>query len=327
MQVSVIICTWNRAKSLAAVLTSLEASTTPEGLEWEVLLVDNNSRDDTRAVCESFVKRNGSRFRYLFEGQQGKSNALNAGIRQAHGDIIALTDDDVSIHPDWVAQIYDAFQKFECAGVGGRIVPVWTCQQPSWIDLDGPFHHIAFGGIVRFEKGDAPIPLSSTATGANMAFRRSIVEKYGPFRTDLSGNHADSRRLGDLLGGEDTEYCRRLMLGGERLMYVPAAIVYHPVEQHRTTRKYLQSFAFHYGRWMVRVDGMPEGMKTYFGFPRYLFPITLKFLLKWMLSIGVKRRFFYRLELFQTFGQLAEGKRCLKSRQVQGMNQGAQPAK
>jgi GT2 family glycosyltransferase len=286
--------------------------------------VDNNSTDQTRAVVESFSVRRPDRFRYIFEGRQGKSNALNAGIQNARGEILALTDDDVTVHPDWVAQIWEAFQEFDCSGVGGRIVPVWSCPQPAWIDFDGPFRHVAFGGIVRFEKGDTPVQLTGTATGANMAFKRSVVEKHGLFRSDLSGNHADRRRLGDLLGGEDTEYCQRVLNAGEKLYYAPKAIVYHPVEEHRLQKKYLQSFAFSYGRYIMRLGGLPQYTKCYFGVPRYLFPVALKFVGKWISSFEIKRRFFYKLEFYETLGRMAEGKRLIRNvpsrRTMEGLN-------
>jgi glycosyltransferase involved in cell wall biosynthesis len=319
MDLTVIICTWNRAKSLDLVLKSLDASVVRQGLEWEVLVVDNNSKDDTRAVCESFIAKNPRRFRYFFHGTQGKTNALNAGIREARSEILALTDDDLTVDPHWVAEMYDAFQKYDCAAVGGKIVPVWNCKKPSWIAFDGPYRHPAYGGIVNFDKGDMPCQLTATAIGANMGLRKSIFEKYGPYRTDLN-------RINDLLGGEDTEYCRRLMHAGERLMYAPKAVVYHPVEECRTTRKYFRSFAFHYGRWSIRIDGVPEGAKCYFGFPRYLFPIALKFFGKWMISFGRQRRSFYKLELFQTFGKMVESKRWLRNHQVQQPLQGLHPA-
>lgn len=315
MDVTVIICTWNRSKSLAKVLASLEASVVPPQIQWEVLVVDNNSKDHTHDVCETFIARNPGRFRYLFAAQQGKSNALNAGIQNAAGEILAFTDDDVTVDEHWVAEIYDAFQKHDCAAVAGRIIAQWNCKQPAWIDLDGPFRHVAFGAIVRFEKGDAPCLLKETAAGANMALKRTVVDKYGLFRADLSGNHADRRRLGELLGGEDTEYCRRLLNAGERLMYAPQAKVSHPVEEHRLEKGYLQRFAFYYGRYATRMGGIPEIVKCYFGIPRYLFPVALKNFAKWATSFRVKRRFFYRLELFHNFGEMIEGKRLVKMRQ------------
>jgi glycosyltransferase involved in cell wall biosynthesis len=320
MDLTVIICTWNRSKSLNTVLTSLESCIVPDSVEWEILVVDNNSTDDTRAVCDSFIRKNAQRFRYLFEGKQGKTNALNAGIQQASGEILALTDDDLTVDRHWVAQTYEAFQKYDCAAVGGKIIPVWTCKKPAWMDLEGPFRHPAFGGIVNFDEGDSPHVLTATVAGANMALRKSIVQKYGPYRSDLN-------RINDLLGGEDTEYCRRLMSAGERLMYVPTAVVYHPVEEFRTTRKYTQSFGFHYGRWSIRVAGVPPGSKCYSGIPRYLFPIALKYLAKWMATFGAKQRFFYKLELCHTLGQMAESRRWLRSQKTTHPVQTLNPAK
>ncbi len=320
MDLTVIICTWNRAKSLAVVLKTLEASVVPEGLEWEVLVVDNNSKDDTRAVCESFVARNPRRFRYLFHGVQGKTNALNAGVQEARSEILALTDDDLTVDPHWVAEVYDAFQKYDCAAVAGKIVPVWNCKKPSWITFDGPYRHPAYGGIVNFDKGDSPLKLTATAVGANMGLRKSIFDKYGPYRTDLN-------RINDLLAGEDTEYCRRIMHAGECLMYAPNAVVYHPVEEYRTTRKYFRSMAFHYGRWSIRVEGVPDGAKCYFGVPRYLFPIALQFFGEWMFSLEGQRRSFYKLELFQAFGKMAESRKWLKNRELERPVQGFHPAK
>jgi glycosyltransferase involved in cell wall biosynthesis len=320
MDVSVIICTWNRSKMLAVALTSLEACIVPPAVEWEVLVVDNNSTDDTRSICESFVEKKPGRFRYLFEAKQGKTFALNAGIQHARGEILALTDDDVTVDPLWVAQVYEMFQRYDCAAVGGRIIPVWKCEKPSWIEFDGPFRHPAYGGIVNFDKGDAPCLLTATAVGANMGLRRTIFEKYGAYRTDLNSTK-------DLLRGEDTEYCLRLLHAEERLMYAPQAIVYHPVEEYRTKRSYIQSMAFHYGRWTVRIDGVPESTKCYFGVPRYLFPIAAKFLGKWLAAFRVKRRFFWKLEFFQTLGQMIESKRWLRNRQPQRSLGGVDPAK
>src|SRR5258708_39989549 len=212
MDLMVIICRWNRAKSLDVVLKNVEASVVPEGLEWEVLVVDNNSKDDTRAVCESFVARNPRRFRYLFHGVQGKTNALNAGVQEARSEILALTDDDLTVDPHWVAEVYDAFQKYDWAAVAGKIVPVWNCKKPSWITFDRRYRHPAYGGIVNFDKGDSPVKLTATAIGANMGLRKSIFENYGPYP-------AGPNRVNDLLGGEDNEDCRRDLHTGETPMY------------------------------------------------------------------------------------------------------------
>jgi glycosyltransferase involved in cell wall biosynthesis len=314
---SIIICTWNRARSLAATLASLEASIVPPDIEWEVLVVDNNSTDETRKVCESFVAKNPQRFGYLLEKRQGKSYALNSGMQHVRGDILMFTDDDVTVHQDWVSEIVAIFRAYDCAGVGGRVIPVWKCKQPAWLELDGPYYHPAFCGVVRFEKGDSPFELKSTPLGANLAFKRSIVERYGLFRTDLSGNHADRLRPSGLLGGEDTEYCRRVLNAGEKLIYAPKAIVCHPVEVQRVTRKYFRRFAFNSGRYITRMGGVPDQAICYFDVPRYLLRFGLVSFVKWMTALNTKRRLHYMLELSQTFGHMVEAKNLVRARRTE----------
>ena len=106
MNTTIIVCTYNRCKSLAKTLESIATLRVPGPVEWEVLVVDNNSTDQTRAVVEGFSCRYPSRFRYLFEPQQGKSCALNAGIQAARGEILAFTDDDVTVEPDMAPESY-----------------------------------------------------------------------------------------------------------------------------------------------------------------------------------------------------------------------------
>ena len=108
MQITVILCTYNRCQSLARALNSLAASILPETIEWEVLVVDNNSSDQTKAVVSDFACRHPGRFRYRFEPQQGKSYALNAGIGEARGDILAFMDDDVTVEPVWLQDLTSA---------------------------------------------------------------------------------------------------------------------------------------------------------------------------------------------------------------------------
>jgi glycosyltransferase involved in cell wall biosynthesis len=105
MKVSVIVCTYNRCRSLARALESLSASVMPATAEWEVLVMDNNSNDGTREVAQRFCELNPSHFRYLFEPTQGKSHALNTAIRESSGEILAFTDDDVAVEPSWLQNL------------------------------------------------------------------------------------------------------------------------------------------------------------------------------------------------------------------------------
>src|SRR5580704_11547043 len=129
MRLSVVICTWNRAESLQKTLESIESCRVPDGTDWEVLIVDNNSTDATSVICQSFVQTNPERYRYFLERKQGKSFALNTAIENARGEVIAFTDDDVLVGVDWLSALLSAFEDNDCVGVAGKIVPVWNSQK------------------------------------------------------------------------------------------------------------------------------------------------------------------------------------------------------
>ena len=123
MNTTVVLCTYNRCQSLERALSSIAASTLPQGFEWEVLVVDNNSSDQTREVVEDFCRRYPGRFRHVFEPRQGKSYALNTAISGARGDVLAFVDDDVFVEPTWLQNLTADLYSGEWAGAGGRILP------------------------------------------------------------------------------------------------------------------------------------------------------------------------------------------------------------
>ena len=135
MNVTVILCTYNRSESLAKALDSIAASILPNERQWEVLVVDNNSKDQTRTVVEDFCDRYPGRFRYLFEPHPGKSHALNSGVRDAQGEILAFVDDDVSVEPTWLQNLTGMLHSGEWAGSGGRILPAPGFSPPRWLAL------------------------------------------------------------------------------------------------------------------------------------------------------------------------------------------------
>src|ERR1700677_975166 len=135
MKVTVILCTYNRCRSLARTLNSLTVQELPESLDWQVLIVDNNSKDQTREVVEDFCLRHPRRFRYLFEHQQGLSYARNAGVREAGGDVLAFTDDDVTLEPTWLWNLTSILLDGEYAGSGGRILAEQAFVPPRWLPV------------------------------------------------------------------------------------------------------------------------------------------------------------------------------------------------
>ncbi|MGB7727496.1 MAG: glycosyltransferase family A protein [Candidatus Acidiferrum sp.] len=295
MKITAIVCTYNRCQSLARALDSIAVSILSETIEWEVLVVNNNSSDETEAVVEDFCRRYPGRFRYLVEPQQGKSYALNAGIREARGNILAFVDDDVTVEPLWLQNLTSALGDTQWAGSGGRILPARGFVPPRWLALDGPCNLV--GALCAyFDPGDVSSELKDPPFGANMAFRKEMFARYGPFRTDL-GPFPNNK-----IGFEDTEFGRRLIAGGERLLYIPTAVVYHEVPEYRVRKEFLLTWWFDFGRGSVRETGKRLGTWE-----------TLKILgrtfltaLQWLLSFNSQLRFYRKCRIWYGAGKIVE---------------------
>jgi glycosyltransferase involved in cell wall biosynthesis len=306
IRTTVILCTYNRCKSLAQALESVAASIYAEPSEWEVLVVDNNSSDQTREVIEDYCTQYPGRFRYLFESQQGKSYALNAGIREARGDILAFMDDDVTVECAWLQNLTAALFSGEWAGVGGRILPQWPCAPPSWLP-EKEWYGMA--PLVMFDLGLEAGPLTNPPFGTNMAFHRRMFEKYGTFRIDL-GPRPNSE-----IRSEDTEFGSRLLAAGERIKYEPTAVVYHLVPQKRLQREYFLAWWFDKGRADIRENRVPVDTKWFVsGIPLYLFRRLTVGTVRWMLTFDPARRFSRRLAVSLATGMIVESYR--RSRDV-----------
>lgn len=310
MRITVILCTYNRCRSLAKALNSAASLALPESDEWEVLVVDNNSRDKTREVVEDFCRRHPERFRYLFEPQPGKSHALNAGIREARGEVLAFMDDDVTVEPTWLQNLTAALRNNEWAGAGGRVLREWTCSAPHWLSVQGPYEAMGWP-LVHFDLGHEVGVLTHAPCGTNMAYRKEMFLKYGGFRTDLGphpGNEIRSRDGTPVC--EDKELGERLMAAGERLRYEPSAVVYHPVPEHRLKKEYFLAWWFDCGRGSVRKGGLRPDI---WGIPRhYLRMLKLAIQLVgrtglWILALTPQRRFYYKVQVWRAAGAIVEG--------------------
>jgi glucosyl-dolichyl phosphate glucuronosyltransferase len=305
MDITVVVCTYNRCESLAKALGSIASSVLPDSVEWEVIVVDNNSRDQTRAVVHDFCSRYPNRFRYLFESKQGKSHALNAGIRAASGPILAFTDDDVTVDPLWLQNLTAPMLSGQWTGAAGRIRLEPNFRPPRWLAVTGPFS-LAAPLAAEFDRGDQAGPLDQLPFGANMAFLKSMFQKYGEFRADLGPNPGSEIR------GEDTEFAGRLMAAGEPLSYVPSAVVNHRVAQERVNKKYFRSYYFAQGQSVARQQKLKLSV---WAIPRFWLRETRR-KLRWVSSLdrqwflNIHGRFFCELVVGHgTFGRIAEGHR------------------
>jgi glucosyl-dolichyl phosphate glucuronosyltransferase len=302
VKVTVILCTYNRSQTLARALESIAVCAMHEPLQWEVLVVDNNSRDDTRSIVEDFCRRYPGRFRYLFEPVPGKSYALNSGIRDTQSEILAFTDDDVTVAPNWLQNLTSPLNGGEWAGVAGRIIPANAFAVPRWLSLDGSYEMC--GPLALFDRGDKPQELDLDPFGANVAYRRAMFDKYGGFRTDLG-------RCGDnLMSLEDMEFGSRVVSAGERLLYEPAAVVYHPVTAARLNKAYFLKFWFDLGRSSIRARAIKPDV--WFVQRRHLTMLKTLFLLgplrflRWVFALSSPKRFHAKCWVWKTAGEVSE---------------------
>jgi glycosyltransferase involved in cell wall biosynthesis len=267
-QVSVIVPTRNRAGLLRALLGDLSGQNAPE-LQFEVLVIDNASHDDTRAVALAVAARD-LRVRYIYEPSRGASLARNRGIAAARAPIIAFIDDDVRPAPDWVRAAWRSLTchpEVDC--IGGRIEPHWPAPPPPWLTprLFGPVAlQMNRDDGSSFDRDHASACLMS----ANFVCRASVLRELGGFSPQFQRD-------------EDRELNLRLWRAGKRGMYDNSLIVYAQVQRERLTRRHHRDWhavtgdshaRLHYRDLVDRdgrlVDTPPPGRRLW-GVPGFLY--------------------------------------------------------
>ena len=244
-KVSVAILTYNRADFLRQTLDGIRQQQFPRD-HYEVLVVDNNSTDNTREIVESFSAERPAP-RHVFERMQGLDHARNRAIQEARGEIIVFADDDILVKPDWLAQLVVplmADHSRRIGALGGEVIPVFPDGLPPWVaEWHAPLAFRADTG--RLEANQSPM-------GANLAVPRWVFEELGPFSTALDRNGKN------FFGGGDTELIRRVRAAGLEVWFSPGAAVKHQMPASRTTFKYAARHAFDSARSRV-VDRARRG--------------------------------------------------------------------
>ena len=286
MDATVIVCTYNRAASLQQTLECLARQDVPESISWEVIVVDNNSSDNTKQVVnEARSLFSGVPLLYKFEGNQGLSHARNHGIQKASGEVLLFTDDDVCPDSDWVNQLLEAMKHHKCDACGGYIAPMWEAKPPKWL-TERLYGLLA----VRIDETGPKVIMDSDELpyGANMAFRRTVFDQVGLFDTTRG-------RTGNILAsGEDGEMFERILSAGLPVMYFPKARVKHRVEAFRMRRAYFRRWRFQNSRNIAHSRGVP-GIRRFMGIPLYIFPQLLRAIMR----AGVARIMLPADEAFQ----------------------------
>lgn len=233
-EVSVVICTYNRSKLLHDALASFAEQEDLDNIEYELIVVDNGSTDDTGKIIQGFLDK--LPIRYIVESKLGLSNARNRGIEESQGELIAFVDDDVLFSKQWLSQLIEGAHRWpKAAAFGGKAVAKWEVPMPKWFLDKGLFN--MRGMIAHFEPAQDEGPLESLPYGCNMAIRSKIFAKYGDFDADLG------RKGKSLLSGEECLFFRRLLAGGATIVYLPFAMLYHRVAISRAKKAYYIKWA------------------------------------------------------------------------------------
>jgi len=262
MDVTVAICTRNRARSLDRTLESLTQMRIADGLSWEVVVVNNNSTDDTDSVIGNYAKL--LPIRGEFEAKPGHSNARNRAVAAAKGAYIVWTDDDVIVDPEWLAAYVAAFRRWPDAVLfGGKVLPDLAEPVPAWLKESW---HIVAGAFALRDFGEQPLPL--TLDGRRIPFGASFAicaeeQRAHPYNPELG------LAPGRPVLGEETAVMEAILLGGKKGYWVPEAKLRHCIPQQRQTMQYLGNFYTALGRGNAYRDRDSKPARL-FGVPRWL---------------------------------------------------------
>jgi glycosyltransferase involved in cell wall biosynthesis len=232
---SIVIASYNRAQLLGETLESLLRENTLDScnnLSCELIIVNNNSTDDTSTVAQKYA----SRFKNAsvhFEHKQGLSHARNAGVQAAKGEIVVFLDDDVEVAGDWLSQLLQPFSNPQIAVVGGKVLPFGTDIIPDWLPRE-----YAFLASV-FDPSDLPCEIAKVM-GANFAVRHTVLNDVGVFDPKLG------RKGNKLLGGEEVELFKRITDAGHRVWYTPYSVVWHKIA-NKLKHEYMNDYAYWLG--------------------------------------------------------------------------------
>jgi len=268
MRLSVAVCTFNRSESLQEMLQSLACADPVPQISWEVLVVDNNSTDDTAEMTRKFAETASFELKYVLEKRQGLSHARNAAVGCARGEIISFLDDDVIVTKTWLSRLNQAFSQYDAACVGGKVLVSSKIARPRWWRKE---YDRVLGECDRGDKlleNDSSKPGELIGIGANLSFRASVFEKYGRFHPELG------RIAGKLIGGEETEFVDRLLKNNEKGIYDPELLVYHAPSTGRLKPLYLMRWHYRGGEFDARREAeatRDSNITTWFGIPRWLY--------------------------------------------------------
>jgi len=259
VEVSVISCTRNRARQLATLFQCLGSQRDLEDIRWEIVIVDNNSTDNTKEVAYAFCEGSNLRVNYVFEPNTGLSYARNSGILASKGSLLLFIDDDVLIPPEFISNALFGVKEFPEFGIFGfRVLPEWRdgTKAPFWLSFKKSFNlpvNLIQSFLPVHDLGPEPLQYPNRITknpiGASFLIKKEVFEKLGPFREDLGAGQSGVC--------EDTEYFWYAMMNDFKILYWPYAALYHTVDPRRLSVGYLHKWYFNLGKslYLIKSNG------------------------------------------------------------------------
>lgn len=262
-QISVLICAYNGGDNIARLLQSLLDQSVPSGIAYEIVLVDNNSNDGTLAIAERFALENPGRISVVRESQQGKSYALNRGLQSIRGEICCVIDHDQLLPSDYIARVWDTFERHPSASfIGGRVLPKPPQRLPDWITTEhwSPLAICDYGAEAFSVDSQRFVCLLAGA------FRTAAMRETGGYIGPLG------IRPGRMGSVEDHELYQRLVDQGKTGRYIPEILVYHRVGEERFDRNYHRRWHFEHGKYFLDMRSPAFDVSSYpvLGVPGYV---------------------------------------------------------
>jgi glycosyltransferase involved in cell wall biosynthesis len=309
LTVTLLVCTHNRSRDLRDLLETALAQEADDSYSYEVLIVDNNSDDDTRRVVETLMMSGHPNLRYLFQ-ERPRADALNAGLEAARGVIVSVVGDDCLLPSDWVKKLVVAFREHpDVSVIGSKVLPMWQGTVPSWL---GRQH---WSALALTDYGDTPFSVDAQHKASLLycSILRADAQAVGSFR---SVPNVSSEPIG---GVDDVDILERLWLAGKRGLYLPAIVMRHKVNVGRLTKSYHRRWHTEHGRFyaVMRNASFEQAGVRLFDAPAHVYRQTGRAALGWMKS-WMRREpdlaFMCETQLRFCLGFLRERRRDFKAR-------------
>jgi len=338
VKLSIIITSFNRCEKLETLLEDITTQhrrlRSSEASEVELILIDNNSFDETNEIAYRFIENTGLSIKFFTENQLGISNARNLAIGKASGDLLAFLHDDINLDDDWLKEVYKIAcncHEHEIGVYGGRSIPMWQDSFPDWLHLEPPygidqavFNGHSYGDIEQHYPFESEFGIARVPNGINVLVRKEVFENCGTFRTDLGASASGGFGL-----GEDIEFFNYLETLKIPIIYSPQIIVFHPVDPSHMTIQSIRRWYFKSARaryWAAFTDRMGREPNSLYGIepkhrkwvpsflkekvsgvPLFLYAKFTLLVMRWLIShltVGAKKRHWLSYKISETMGEI-----------------------